>query len=190
MWPFNSKSDFDAVLRKNLDGDFSVFACGKGAPPESTIRDFEKEIGFSLPDDFREFSKSPLGGVYIEVKEGIWPRPKPYAVGPFWSFLYAMFTFAFGRDIPEWMDIRAQTREFRRDTRTALVPFLKIMGDADVYCFDERGTVRRWDHETGDAPALQMTFSEVFAFEVGELKERKERKKAKKGAAPSAGPRP
>ena len=178
MWPFKRKSEYDVVLKKQIDGDFSLFACGKDAPPESAIRDFEQAIGFSLPEDFRAFSRSPLGGIYIDVKAEIWPRTKEHAVGPFWSFLYGMFIFGFGKDIPDWMDIRVHTIEFRQNTKTTLVPFLKVLGDADVYCFDEQGAVRRWEHETGDAKLVEKTFPEVFAHEVEALRKRKDRKKA------------
>lgn len=187
MWPFKRKSEYDAILRKYIDGDFSLFACGKDAPTEIAIRDFELEVGFSLPDDFRAFAKSPLGGIYIDVKEEVWPRAKHYAAGPFWSFLYGMFIFGFGKDITDWMDIRVHTREFRRNTQTALVPFLKVLGDADLYCFDEQGAVRRWDHETGNAPSTQKAFPEVLAHEVEGLRKRKDRKKAEQGGAPNSG---
>lgn len=178
MWPFKRKSEYDLVLEKFIDGDFSMFACGKDAPAESAIREFEQVIGFSLPKDFRDFSKSPLGGIYIEVRPEIWPRAKAHEVGPFWSFLYGVFVFGFGKDIPDSMDIRSQTSEFQQNTQTKLVPFLKILGDADLYCFDEQGAVRRWDHETGQAELVNKTFAEVFANEVEELRKRKERKKA------------
>lgn len=89
-----------------------------------------------------------------------------------------MYVMGFGRNIPDWMDIRVQTREFRQDTQTSFVPFLKVLCDADVYCFDERGAVRRWDHETGEAPLIHKAFPEVFAHEVEELRKQKDRKKA------------
>ena len=178
MGPSKRKSEYDLILQKYIDADFSLFACGKDAPTESVIREFEHEIAFPLPQDFRAFSQSPLGGIYIDVKEHIWPRAKPYAVGPFWSFLYGIFVFGFGRAIPEWMDIRVHTREFRQNTKTTLVPFLKVLGDADVYCFDEQGAVRRWDHAIGEAPLVQKTFPQVFAHEVEQLRSRKDRKKA------------
>jgi hypothetical protein len=121
---------------------------------------------------------SPLGGAYMDVKEHILPRTKEYAVGPFWSFLYGMFVFGFAKDIPDWMDIRIYTRKFREDTKTSLVAFLKILGGADLYCFDEHGSVRRWDHETGEAQQVEKSFLEVFAHEVEQLRKRKDRKKA------------
>lgn len=161
-----------------MDSDFSVYACGQEVPPEAVIAKFELEAGFRLPADFREFSKSALGGVYIEVKEDIWPRAKPFDVAPFWSFLYGMFVHGFGREIPDWMDIRVCTPQFRQHTNTRLVPFLKVLGDADVYCFDEEGAVRRWDHETGEAPVIQKSFLGVFEHEVGELRKRKDRKRS------------
>jgi hypothetical protein len=180
MWPFKSKPGYDAILKQHIDGDFSTFACGKDAPDESVIRKFEQEIGFELPQEFRAFSMSPLGGVYIEVNREIWPRAKEFEVGPFWSFLYGMFVFGFGKDIPEWMDIRIHTQKFRQDTGTALVPFLKVLGDADVYCFDEKGAVRQWNHETGETPLADKNFREVFIHEVEQLRERKARKKSER----------
>ncbi len=187
MWPFKPKSEYEVILDKYIDGDFSVCACGKDAPAERVIQQIEQEIGFQLPQEFRSYSMSPLGGLYIEVKEHIWPRPNEYAVGPFWSFLYGMFVYGFGKDIPDWMDIRVQTPKFREETRTPLVPFLKVLMDADVYSFDEHGAVRRWDHETGEAPLVPKSFREVFAYEVEQLRKRKDRKIAERGGAPNAG---
>jgi hypothetical protein len=187
MWPFKRKSEFDAILEKCIDQDFSLFACGKDAPSESALQEFEQEIGFRLPEDFRAFSMSPLGGIYIDVKEQVWPRAQAGAIGPFWSFLYGMFVFGFAKDIPEWMDIHIHTRQFRQETKTALVPFLTVLSDADVYCFDEKGTVRRWNHELSEAEPVQKTFSEVFAYEVERLRQRKDRKKAEQASTPGGG---
>jgi len=186
MWPFKPKFEYNTVLKQHIDADFSLFACGKDTPTESAIRAFEQSIGFSLPADFRAFSKSPLGGIYIDVIAEVWPRTKAGAVGPFWSFLYGMLVFGFAKDIPDWMDIRVHTKKFRQDTQTNLVPFLKVLGDADVYCFDGHGAVHRWQHETGDTEFIQKTFPEVFTYEIEELRKRKDRKKAEKQNAPNA----
>jgi len=94
--------------------------------------------------------------------------------------------FGFAKDIPDWMDIRVHTKKFRQDTQTNLVPFLKVLGDADVYCFDGHGAVHRWQHETGDTEFIQKTFPEVFTYEIEELRKRKDRKKAEKQNAPNA----
>src|SRR5262245_62170750 len=135
---------FRAILDRHLDGDFSMFAAGKNAPSPAVLQEFEKTLGYELPEDFREFSTSPLGGLYVEVKKDIWPRPGVADVGPFWSFLYGMTVYGFGAGIPEWMDMRLRTPAFQRDAGASHAPFLKIVGDADVYCFTAQQSIVRW----------------------------------------------
>jgi hypothetical protein len=175
---FSRKDPIKEALDANLDGDFSVFSSGANAPKEEALREFEAYVGYSLPKDFRKFSMSPYGGIYIEVKETIWPQGKLYEIGPAWSFFRGMMTYGFAHNIPEWLDIRKQTEEFRASSGTLLVPFLKIVGNADVYCFDDRGSVRHWDHESGEAPRVAKTFTALFADEVAALRKRKDRKKS------------
>ncbi len=175
---FFRRNAIKEAIDANLDADFSVFACGANAPNEAVICAFETQLGYSLPKDFRKFSMSEYGGIYIEVKEAFWPKAKPLEVGPFWSFLRGMMTYGFANDVPDWLDMRKQTEEFQKHTGTRLAPFLKIIGDADVYCFDERAVIRRWDHETGEAQIVEKSFEVVFAEELAELKKRKEKKKA------------
>jgi hypothetical protein len=182
MWWSRKGTDFDAILRKHMDREFSLFACGKDAPSEADIAAFERDIGHALPSDFRDFSKSTLGGLYVEAKEEVWPRAKEFDVGPFWSFLYGLAVYGFAHDIPEWMDMRRQTDEFRRATDSTHVPFLKIMGDADFYCFSSDGGISHWEHETGEFRPVNKGFTELLDFELAELGARKERKKAARAA--------
>ena len=65
---------------------YQVVACMGNEPSEQDIKDFENQYGINLPADFREFTMSPLGGLYMEVREEIWPQAKQYDIGPFWSF--------------------------------------------------------------------------------------------------------
>ena len=65
---------------------YQVVACMGNEPSEHDIKKFEHQYGINLPADFREFTMSPLGGLYMEVREEIWPRAKQYDIGPFWSF--------------------------------------------------------------------------------------------------------
>ena len=185
---FTRKDRFDDILKANMDADFSLFACGENAPCERDLQSFEQKYATTLPKDFRKFSMSKLGGIYIEVKESVWPRAKAYDVAPFWSFLYGLFAYGFGKGIPDWMDIRIQTEKCRAEMGVNVVPCLKIMGDADIYCFDESGTLKRWEHETGSLKDVVESFTETFAHEVAELKQRKERKKAEQSPPPYGSP--
>ncbi|HYW71753.1 MAG TPA: SMI1/KNR4 family protein [Pyrinomonadaceae bacterium] len=161
---------------------FEVFACQGHEPSDKDVRTFEGEVGFSLPDEFREFTKSSLGGLYMAVRESLWPRPQEYAVGPFWSFLYGLMVYGMAEDIPDFLDVRIQYREFltfresESDT-TPLVPFLKVIGDPDIYCFDRTGQIVRWQHEEPDElKPVELTFSQLLMREIQELEDRKERK--------------
>jgi hypothetical protein len=178
----NASHPIDDALSANLDGDFKVFFSTVPPPSEEIIRKFEGEVGYSLPSDFRESLKTKFGSFYAEVKADIWPRGKAYEGGPFWSFLYGVYLFSLTDDMPDWMSIRKKMQDFRAESGTKLTPFLKIVGDADVYCFDPKGQIVRWDHETATATVVPKKFFEVVAGELIELRERKDRKKNEKRA--------
>jgi hypothetical protein len=89
---------------------FEVFSCQGQEPGEADLGAFEAEAGFRLPDDFRSFTMSALGGLYMEVREELWPRAREFDVGPFWSFLYGLKVFGISADVPEWLDLRVQYR--------------------------------------------------------------------------------
>lgn len=177
MW-FKRKYDFRPILDRHIDQELELFACDKNPPADRVIRMFEKSIGFKLPDDFCAFSTSQFGGLYIAVREEFWPRAKEYEVGPFWSFLYGFAVYGFGTDIPEWMDIRKQKEAFGTLTGSKFVPFLKIMGQLDIYCFSETGDIFLWHHETGEFDPVEKSFPELLDSELLSLVERKEKKKA------------
>lgn len=177
MFFSNKKKDYFYLLEKHLEsGEYNVCACGENAPPIKEIKKFEEEIGYKLPVDFKEFSISSLGGIYVEVKEEIWPRAKAYDVGPFWSFLYGVMVFGFASDVPEWMDIRKIVNEFRNETESDFTPFMKIIGNADVYCFGKDSKIYQWSHETNEFEVVDKTFIDLLDYELGELRNRKEKK--------------
>lgn len=156
---------------------FQVVACQGNEPTEADIAAFEADVGFQMPDEFREFTMSPLGGLYMEVREELWPRGKLYDVGPFWSFLYGLKVFGIAEGIPEWLDIREQYEKFKAEGFPELVPFLQLVGDADKYCFDSLGRIIRWSHEEPENREQEpLTFSELFMREIHELEKRMDRK--------------
>lgn len=156
---------------------FEVWACQGNEPSEDDLAAFEDEVGFGLPDEFREFTMSPLGGLCIEVRKKLWPRPKAYDVGAFWSFLYGVQVFGISEEIPEWLDIREQYREFRSEGFGELVPFLQLINDPDKYCFDAQGRIVHWLHEEPQKRrVLRTTFSKLLMREIHELEKRLRRK--------------
>ncbi len=87
---------------------FQVVACQGSEPSEADVAAFEAEVGFRFPDEFRAFTMSALGGLYMAVREELWPRPKLFDVGPFWSFLYGLKVFGIAEGIPEWKSARIE----------------------------------------------------------------------------------
>jgi hypothetical protein len=113
-------------------------------------------------------------GLYMEVREELWPRPQAYQVGPFWSFLYAIKVLGIARDIPDWLDVRVQYRKFLGAGHLGLVPFLQRVGDPDCYCFNASKKIILWNHEDPDHKELiHLSFSELLMKEIQELEERK-----------------
>ena len=164
---------------------FNVVACQGNEPSEADVGAFERQCGFRLPADFRTFTMSPLGGLYMEVNEELWPRPEEFAVGPFWSFLYALKVFGIAEGIPEWLDIRVQFAELRDEGIEGLVPFLQRQGDADCYCFDSRGRIVQWQHEEPEERAVvDSTFPDLLMKEIRDLEDRARKKIAREDVPP------
>ena len=57
-----------------------------------------------------------------------------------------------------------------------LVPFLKVVGDADVYCFDSKGQIQRWSHEEDVFEPYDGSFFDVLRYEFLQLEDRRKRK--------------
>ena len=181
--PTRGNNNYFRILEKHLEsGVYDVAACGKNAPTVEEVDLFAKQCAVKLPVDFVDFSVSRLGGLYVAVKEKLWPRNREFDVGPFWTFLYGLYVYGFAKDIPEFMDIRIQTAKFRESSGTKLLPCLKLVGDANVYGFDAGGSVNRWDHETGEINSVGKTFVEILDYELEQLADRKKRKMQERAA--------
>jgi hypothetical protein len=172
------RDDIAAYFRGYDRSTFNVFAAGANAPSEAEVEAFEQRIGFGLPQEFRDFTLSELGGLYIEVRELLWPRPKLFDVGPAWTFDYGFMVFGLSDEAPEWLDLRVQYEEFSADGGTNLVPILKGVMDADRYCATPDGAIVHWSHEEPDDPSpVDESFYDLLLRELGELEERADRKR-------------
>lgn len=165
------------ILDRYVDRDFSIWACLENRTKEEEIAAFEEEFGVMLPGEFREFCMTRWGGFYIEAKEEVWPRAELYTVAPHWTFLYGFYVYTLNKDCEDWMDLRIQAKEFLEQSEQELVPFLQVICEPDLYCFDKRGRVFRWDSMMDEVEEVDKSFLEVFEEEMRELKERKEEKK-------------
>lgn len=157
---------------------YEVVACMGNEPSERDIKKFEKQYKINLPAEFREFTMSSLGGLYMNVREEIWPRAKQYDIGPFWSFCRGIIVYGIAKGIPDFLDIREKTKELHEEGFTEYIPFMSIIGNGDeIFCFDKDNNIVLLDYyETGEVTQIGGTFSDCLMNQIEELEERKNRK--------------
>lgn len=172
-----SLDQIDSYFRNYDKKSYEVFSQQGDEPSTADVLDFESRIGFCFPDEFREFAVHPLGGLYVAVKEELWPRPRKYEVGPFWSFLYGLMIYALSRQAPDWLQMGPAWGRMCDAGYPQFVPFLKVIGNPDPYCFTPDQKIIIWRRETpAEVEEVAKSFSEVLMFEIRELERRKERR--------------
>ncbi len=149
---------------------YRVVAGGRCAPPETLVESVERSLDWPLPPLFRDFTMSPLGGLYIEVREDLWPRPKVGAK-PTWRHEYGLKIFGLSVPIPEWLDLREEILRLP-DGEGDLVPFMARTGAATRYCFDLEGNIVAWSTVDGRRATLKGDFVELVLRELTELGKR------------------
>src|SRR5208283_72341 len=91
------------LLAKYLDQDFKVFPMAEKPCTASDIGRIEKNFKIKMPKEYSEHICGEFPGLFVEVKEEVWPRPKPYDVGASWTFLFGIHSFTARSESPDWM---------------------------------------------------------------------------------------
>lgn len=172
---FKTKDKTKELLDSIWCDDYYIVAARESAPTEAELKKFSKEHGVKFPKEYLAHSSNYFGGLYLEVKEDVWPRAKIWDVGPFWTFLYGLTTFAFSEEAPEWMNIEIAASKFKEMGHN-VIPVLKVMGDADVYCLNESGQIVRWSHEENIFEPYEGNFFDLLSYELQELENRRKKK--------------
>lgn len=156
---------------------YQVVACKGNEPSLEDITSYEESIGMKLPQEYKEFTLSSLGGLYMDVLDSLWPQAELYQVGPFWSFCRGIIVYGIAENIPDFLDVRVRTQELIEDGYTGYIPFMKIIGNGDeLYCFNEQGKIVLLNvYESGEVEEIEGTFSECLIHQIQELEVRKDR---------------
>jgi hypothetical protein len=86
------------LLNLYLDEDFRILPMAANKSSEQDICDVENKLGIKFPYEYKihllgNGDELPgARGIYVEVLESIWEKPKTLDVAPFWSFLYGFHT--------------------------------------------------------------------------------------------------
>jgi hypothetical protein len=170
-------NDVYVFLKKSRDPVFwESYDTASGQATEEQVEAFEKEIGFRIPDEIRDFCLSPVGGFYMSVKEEFWPPAKAGDHGPFWTFLSGIKVFGLSDDAPEWINMQAQFEELQEAGAENLVPFFQIEGDSSYYCFDNTGRILHWQEDDPEDDVLDTTFAQLLMEQILELEDRRRHK--------------
>ncbi len=167
---------FDYFSKYKPDkSDYQVVSCMGNEPSESDVSIFEKKFNITLPQEFRDFTMSRLGGLYMNAKEEVWPQANAYDVAPFWSFCRGIIVYGIAKEIPDYLDIYVRTEEIHELGFKDYIPFLKIIGNGDdIFCFDKKNKVVLLNYyNTGEAYAVDGSFSDCLMKQIEELEERK-----------------
>ena len=175
-WLRPMTDETSAIFGRHLDGDFKVFPMADTATSPRQLKAIGDEYGVTYPREFVAHVCGRFPGSYVEVKEDVWPRPEPYDVGPFWSFLYAFHTYTSAPESDDWMRLDGAAQAFQSETGLSAAPILRVVGDANLFCVNAAGTIVRFNHETNDLEKVAMNFWQLLEHEASELRARKNRK--------------
>lgn len=165
-----------AILDRHLDSDFRVFPMAETATTLAQLVTIGKRLGVVYPPELAAHICGRFPGVFVEVKESLWPRPKPYDVGPFWTFLYGLHTYTSAPESVDWMRLDFVASTFQKQTGIRAAPVLRVVGDANLFCVDGDGRLMQFDHEQNVLNPLDVNFWELFEREIAALKSRKVKK--------------
>ena len=171
------------ILGRHLDADFRVSPLANTPVSAQQVADIGARLGIRYPPEIAEHVCGRFPGMYVEVKESVWPLTKPYDVGPFWTFLRAVHTYTSAPESEPWMRLDHAAETFRARTGLVAAPVLKVVGDADVYCVDAHGALCRFDHEANELCPVEGDYWSILEREIAELRARKDRKRAEGGLA-------
>ena len=174
---FEVKDKTKTIIDSIWCSDYYIVAARESAPSKKDVMTFAAKYDVKLPREYIAHVTGFFGSPYLEVKEEFWPRHKEFDVGPFWSFLYGLFVYAYSDEAPDWMNIKIATEEFQAMGHK-VIPILKIIGDADVYCLNKKGEIQRYSHEEDTFEAFDGGFFDLLQYEFLELDERRTKKKA------------
>ena len=165
----------EEVLIDHLDQDFIVFPMAEASATEASVEAIGRSVGVRYPPEFVAHVCGKFPGAYIAAKDAVWPRPKPFDVGPFWTFLYAVHSFSPMTTSVDWMRLDLAAKQFQERSGLRAAPILRLEGDPNMFCVDAHGMVQAYDHELNQLAPVEMDFWQLLEREVADLVERKNR---------------
>lgn len=166
-----SLSELEQYVLNYNKSHYRLMGNGRCPPSGRQWEAFETAIDFKFPEQFKEFSLSAVGGLYLEVYEELWDRPKNVEPGLEWKNLYSIKVFGIGFGVPTWLDLREEVNALPKE-ETDLVPFMARGSECERYCFDLDEQIVRWSPEDGERTLVEENFYSLLMKEISDLAER------------------
>jgi hypothetical protein len=138
------------------------------------IKAFEKEIGFSLPEDFIAFCTSDYVPISIHVKDEIWEDGSCGDRGPAWTFMNGLFYNSFSTSIHEDFHIPTLSKEFQELSEINAVVFMNHSSNQDPFCILENQKIYQFTQSGYELCEYEEGFLKFFEIELQDLMRRKE----------------
>ena len=141
-----------------VEPDLVLHVAGTGAPADADLDALERELVEPLPADYRAFQRV-FGGLFLEAREDVWPRPGPGDVVPPWRNDWAIFVLGIGEGIPDFLHVGKTAALFRQQAGRflpePLLPVAKKVGHPDFLCYDRTGSLWTWRHADPTKPLAE-----------------------------------
>lgn len=82
--------------------------------------------------------------------------------------MYRLYVYGLSANVPDYIDIRKQFAAFSRGGHR-FVPFLRLEGYLDHYCFTPEGGIVFWNAEMREAKPVDLSFTSLLIKEIQTL---------------------
>ena len=143
-------------------------------PSEKEVSEFEEEINWALPEEYRIFLKN-FGSVYMDAKPEAWPKIDVGSIIPFWATNYGFIIFGLGKKVPKHLDLRRKFYQFKNafPDLPFFLPLQRLVpGDQSYTGYNEDGVLCiKFAGET-KLRLLDIGFNEFLVAEAKDLQDR------------------
>jgi hypothetical protein len=173
-----------------------VIVESSAAPAASgQIAEVESLLGVRFQPHYRDFLTT-FGGLDVEARENFWPTPDSEITLPRWAKIRGLRVYGLGELVPLELQIVTATQEHFKlvpkaqpavvggdaegelaeectpvGTQRGIAPFLQMIGQKDLYCFNADGDIGVWCYETHSLETIDEDFTELLARELRALRE-------------------
>ncbi|PTX97595.1 hypothetical protein DB346_21645 [Verrucomicrobia bacterium LW23] len=155
------------------------------------IADVEALLGVKFQPHYRDFLTT-FGGLEVEARPSFWPPDDSTIALPRWATIRGLRVYGVGDAVPMELKIVTATQEHFRlvpagsdagstpvatgestavGTQRGIAPFLQMIGQKDLYCFNADGDIGVWCYETHSLETIDEDFTELLARELRALRE-------------------